>query len=154
MKTVIEQLTDFINALESKPNGGPIRVYAPANLWLEDDSMRVYVRRGNRIIFPGKLSVTLDIGTVVVDDDKQGQGYWTNFIDEAHRLNPWEATFVELVHNPILSASLIRNGWFPSPESLTQAVGSFFMPKDTEKYFNQQFLQQKFAPKNREFRVY
>lgn len=135
MKTVIEQLADFIDALENKTPEN----YAPANLWLQDDVMKVYVRKGRHIISSGKISTTLDVANVEVDEAKQGQGYWTKFISEAHKLNPWEATFIELVHNPILFASLMKRGWLPVPNS----PKSFFLPKDMKKYYDQQYLQQK-----------
>ena len=139
MKTVIEQLSDFIHALENKTPEN----YAPANLWIQDDIMRVYIRKGRHIIYPGMISTTLDIGAVEVVEEKQGEGHWTNFIAEAHKLNPWEATFIELVHNPDLFASLMRHGWLPVPTTITQAAKSFFMPKDTKKYYDQQYLKQK-----------
>lgn len=131
-KTVIEQLADFIKQAEDG-----IR-----NLWLSDDIMKVYVRMGRHIIGTGKISVTLDIASVEVEEENQGRGVWTEFLEKAHEMNPWEATYVECVHNPILATSLIRHGWMPVPLSSE----SFFMPKDIQKYFEQQRLKQKFFP--------
>lgn len=138
MKTVIEQLRDFIDALENKTSES----YAPSNLWLQDDVMRVYVRKGRRIIYPKKISTTLDIGSVTVEEDEQGKGHWTTFIKAAHQLHPWEATFVESVLNLDLAASLIRHGWFSAPPPATD---SYFFPKDPEKFYQQQYLQQKYS---------
>jgi len=136
MKTVIEQLADFIKSSEDSHTN---------NLWLQDDIMKVYVRKGRHMVYPGKLSTTLDIAAVEVDEDKQSQGHWTAFLDKAHEMNPWEATYVENTLNPILATSLIRHGWMPVPGAYPE---SFFMPKDSAKYFEQQFLQQKFSKRN------
>jgi hypothetical protein len=136
MKTVIEQLAEFIKDSENSYTN---------NLWLQDDIMKVYVRKGRHMVYPGKLSTTLDIAAVEVDEDKQGQGYWTDFLDKAHEMNPWEATYVENTLNPVLATSLIRHGWMPVPGSFPE---SFFMPKDSAKYFDQQFLHQKFSKRN------
>jgi len=134
MKTVLEQLADFIKESEDK------HVY---NLWLGDDNMKVYVRKGRHMIYPGKLSTTLDIASVEVDEDKQRQGIWSDFLDKAHEMNPWDATYVENVHNPIIQVSLIKHGWLPVPGVWPE---SFFMPKDTAKYYDQQYMKQKYFP--------
>ena len=134
MKTVLEQLADFIKESEE--------TYT-RNLWLGDDKMKVYVRKGRHILGFGKLVWTLDIASVEVDEDKQGQGLWTDFLDKAHEMNPWEATHVECVHNPILAASLLRHGWMPVPGAYPE---SFFMPKDVAKYYDQLYMKQKYFP--------
>ena len=131
--TVIEQLAEFIKECEDK------HTY---NKWLADDIMNVYVRMGRHMVYPGKLSTTLDIASVSVDEDKQGQGAWTDFLDKAHAMNPWEATYIESVLNPVLAASLIRHGWMPVPNSYPE---SFFMPKDSGKYWDMQYLLQKLS---------
>lgn len=132
--TVLEQLADFIKNTE---NG--VR-----NLWLEDDVMRVYVRKGMHILSQGqRASITLDIAAVEVDEEKRGRGHWSEFLTKAHEMNPWDATFVECVHNPELAASLMRQGWMNAPGVVME---SFFLPKDMDKYYNQLFLRQKFNP--------
>ena len=131
--TLLEQLQQFIGDTETSH----LR-----NLWISDDIMKVYVRKGRHILsVGGKLATTLDIAAVEVDEDHQGQGYWTAFLDKAHEMNPWDATYVENALNPVLAASLLRHGWFPVPGAYPE---SFFMPKDTAKFFNEQYLQQKF----------
>lgn len=134
MKTVLEQLVDFIKESEEK------HVY---NLWLGDDTMKVYVRKGRHMVYPGKLSTTLDIASVEVDEDKQGQGVFSDFLDKAHEMNPWDATYIENVLNPVLATSLIRHGWLPVPGAYPE---SFFMPKDTAKYYDQLYKKQKYFP--------
>ena len=111
--TVLEQLAEFIEGANSRYT---------ANSWLSDDKMNVYVRKGFHVIANNKAAWTLDIASVVVH--KQKQGTWTDFIHKAHELNPWEATFVECVHNPILAAWLGRNGWQVAPGLIPE---SFFL---------------------------
>lgn len=132
--TVLEQLADFIKNTES----------GLRSLWLEDDVMKVYVRKGYHVIHQGgKAAITLDIAAVEVIEEKRGQGHWADFVTKAHEMNPWEATFVECVHNPELAASLMKHGWMVAPGV---AMESFFLPKDIGKYYDQMFLKQKFNP--------
>jgi len=132
--TVIEQLADFIKNAE---NG--LR-----NLWLEDDVMKVYVRKGHHIISQNRnIATTLDIAAVEVVQEKRNQGHWSNFLAKAHEMNPWDATFVECVHNQDLAISLLKHGWMQSPGV---AMESFFLPKDIDKYYDQMFAKQKFNP--------
>lgn len=128
-KTIIEKLAIFIQ--DSEKN-------LTRSMWISDEYMSVYVRKAKRYL-SGKMSTTLDIASVTIDEDKQGQGIWTDFLAKAHELNPWDATYVENVLNPILAGSLLRHGWIVMGES-------FLMPKDPAKYFEQQFLKQKFTP--------
>lgn len=129
---VIEQLANFIT------NSDSVR-----NLWLEDEVMKVYVRKGYHIVFPGsRASVTLDIASVSVNEENQQQGYWTNFLAKAHEMNPWEATFIECVLEPRLAASLLKHGWMNAPGVMGE---SYFMPKDFDKYYNTLYTQQKFG---------
>lgn len=132
--TVLEQLTDFIKNTES----------GLRSLWLEDEVMKVYVRKGHHIIQQGgRIATTLDIAAVEVVEEKRGQGHWADFVTKAHEIHPWEATFVECVHNPDLASSLIKHGWMAAPGV---AGESYFLPKDMGKYYDQMFLQQKFNP--------
>ena len=115
--TIIEQLVEFISDSDKKKFGN--------SKWISDDVMQVYVRKGYHLIF-GKTHTCLDLANVTVIESKQGQGLWRNFLAEAHSLNPWEATYVECVHNQILAQSLLRNGWTPN------LYESYFMLKETE----------------------
>lgn len=120
--TVIEQLAKFIE--EHKDS------YI-ASEWLSDEHMQVYVRRGRRSLISNAFCFTLDIANVVVEEGSQRQGRWSEFLEKAHEMNPWDATFVECVHNPILITHLAKLGWYIQQES-------FFMPKDTQKFFEEQ----------------
>lgn len=127
-----------------RPN---MSLYGVRNLWLQDDTMKVYVRKGFHILSQGqRVSVTLDIAAVEVEEEKRGQGYWNEFLTKAHEMNPWDATFIECVHNPRLAASLIRHGWINVPSNMPGRIESFFLPKDIDKYYNQLLLKQKFNP--------
>lgn len=120
--TVLEQLDNFIKESEAK---------FLRNLWLEDDDMKVYVRKGRHILGTGQNAViTLDIATVEVNEGKQNQGIWTNFLYHAHEMNPWDATYIENILNPILSVSLVKNGWIPviKPGLYSEC---YYMPKDS-----------------------
>ena len=122
--TIIEKLSEFI---KNADNSGP------RNLWIEDENMKVYVRKSRRLL-AGKMICALDIATISVDESKQRQGFCTNFLTEAHESNPWDATFVECVLDKNLSSSLIRRGWILKEGEETE---SFFMPKDIAKYYDQ-----------------
>ena len=109
MNQIITKLKEFIDSKHR-------------NLWIQDDFMSVYVRKGNHFIEKTILS-TLDIASVEVEESKRNQGIWTNFLNQAHEINPYQATYIECVHNIILSDSLVKHGW--------QTVGeSFYIRKD------------------------
>src|SRR5215831_2044609 len=74
------------------------------NEWLEADDMKVYVRRGYH-----QCGFCLDVASVEVYD--KGEGTFTRFLEAAHAMNPWDATFVECVNNERLAAFLLRNGF-------------------------------------------
>jgi hypothetical protein len=132
--SLIEQLKLFMQEAEER---------LVSSRWIHDENMKVYVRKGRRSVYPGQMSITLDIATVEVDEDKQGQGLWTTFLEKAHELNPWEATYIENVLNPVLAESLIRHGWMIANSNF--GSHSFFMPKDSAKYHKQQYLKQKYV---------
>jgi hypothetical protein len=104
----IDQLKIFIeNASESRFGKSE---------WLHFDFMQVYVRKGFHKI-ENKLCTCLDIASIEVDEEKQNQGLFKNFLLQAHDLNPWDATYIENVLNPHLAKHLIKNGWIQIGES-------------------------------------
>lgn len=110
--TVIEQLSNFIqtdNGLRSR------------NAWLEDDLMKVYVRKASHLI-GHDIRQCLDIASVEVF--VQQKGTWTEFLWNAHEINPWEGTHIENVLNPHLFKWLGRNGFVLLPDGF-----SFYLPK-------------------------
>lgn len=104
-----------------------------ANEWLKSDEMEVYVRRGRHVIYPGKISVCLDIATINVHERRQG--IFSQFVEEAHALNPWEFTYIENVLTGFLIPHLVRNNWTPIGES----DACFYKPKDIEKHYDRLF---------------
>lgn len=128
--TIIEQLQQFIKDAET----GDSR-----NLWIADDDMQVYIRKGHHLLPNGKIATTLDIANVTVEPSKQRKGLWTAFLAKAQEINPWEGVYVECVHTPYLAMSLMKQGWIGVNNN-----ESFFMPKDMVKYQSQQRLQRKF----------
>lgn len=126
-QTIIEQLKEFIEIAESKYSH---------NSWIQDDKIKVYLRKGRHVVHPHILATTLDIGAVEVDEKFQKQGIWTNFLNQAITLNPWEGVYIECVHNLDLAASLFKRGWFQVAQSITSAPESFYMPKNHRDYFD------------------
>jgi hypothetical protein len=97
---VITQLYNFITKANSRQFGN--------NQWLEDDIMQVYVRKATRLI-ENELKTTLDIANIEVYD--KGKGTGSQFFNEAHKINPWQATYFENVLNPRLGKFLLANGY-------------------------------------------
>jgi GNAT superfamily N-acetyltransferase len=121
---ITQQLLDFIEKAEN----GNIR-----SLWIGNNTISVYVRKGyHRIINKQgqeKIEQTLDIAAVEVDEKMRGQGLFTKFLEEAHKINPWKATYVECVHNRDLALFLLRNGYVCAPGV---SMESFFLLKENE----------------------
>lgn len=86
------------------------------NEWIHDAFMKVYVRKAFHRLRTNEILTTLDIASVEVYEEYRNQGLWTEFIHHAHLINPWEATFIECVHNSTLYKSLLRHGWSLLPE--------------------------------------
>lgn len=116
-----KELEKFIDESENKR----IR-----NKWIDDENMKVYVRKGYRLINK-KMVQTLDIASIAVDEDKRRMGFCSKFLEEAHELNPWDATFVECVLNQNLACHLLRNGW-----NMKEEENSFYKLKKEIKEFS------------------
>jgi|694.fasta_scaffold12015_38 hypothetical protein len=86
------------------------------NLWIQDDYMSVYVRKAKRFLDKSFLT-TLDIASVEVEESKRNCGLWSNFLRQSHEINPYQATYVESVLNPILFESLSKHGWIIAGEN-------------------------------------
>ena len=125
--TVLERLKEFVD--EGKDSG-----YVPPK-WIDDDDMKVYVRKGRHILQGGKVRVTLDIANVTVEEDKRGKGIFSNFLEKAHEMNPWDATYVECVHNQDLAVFLLKSGWMMVDPTLTVGANSFFLMKNWDDFF-------------------
>ena len=109
-KTCVEQLRAFL------------RRDAP-NEWLADAEMRVYVRKGVHAI-GGRLRRTLDVADIEVFEPGEGKG--TRFINQAHRLHRFEATYVENLLNRRFMEHMLREGWLVVPESKDAPTWSLY----------------------------
>lgn len=100
--SVIESLKEFLSESEK---------LIINRKWIDDDDMKVYVRKSRRLLTPDLISVCLDIASVEVEEEKQGKGIFSSFLEKAHEMNPWDATYIECVVNQKLRAFLEREGW-------------------------------------------
>lgn len=128
--TVLEQLEEFI--VKSKDS------FYVLPKWIDDKDMKVYIRKGRHLLRSGgKIQVCLDIASVEVDEDKRGNGIFSNFLKKAHEMNPWDATYVECVHNKDLDTFLVKSGWMmvENPSFGIDGPQSFFLMKDWNNFF-------------------
>lgn len=96
MRSIIQQVDDFI-------------ISSYTNLWLEDDILNVYVRKGKRYI-EGNISETFDVANILSINKKyEKQGYFKAFMLKVEELGM--TIFVECIHNPKLTEMLQKNGY-------------------------------------------
>lgn len=106
----IELLKEFV--AKHKEGGGKRCI----NEWLVGDDMEVYVRRSVYRSIGGDRLVCLDIANIEVAE--KGQGHFTEFLRDAHAINPWGATYVESVLEERLHDFLTKEGFLVQPLSL------------------------------------
>jgi hypothetical protein len=94
--TGVEALADWIKRIGT-------RKYM-TNEWLYASDMKVYVRKGFHV-----CGTCLDIASIEVYD--KGEGTFTAFLEAAHAMNPWDATFCESVQEERLCSFLKRKGF-------------------------------------------
>ncbi len=112
---ILEKIAKFIQDSQKTPF---------KSKWLSDKLMEVYIRHGRKVLVHGKgIQQTFDIANVTVY--KKSKGTWTNFIGKVHAINPFDATYVECVHNERLASWLIRNNWLRAANCSI----SYFLPK-------------------------
>jgi hypothetical protein len=96
MKTITDQLDDF---MESSFN----------NLWLNDDILSIYVRKGNHL-FRGEILATLDVANIgTIPDEYKGKGHFKRFMKKAESIGL--PIWVECIHNPDLVQMLVKHGY-------------------------------------------
>ncbi len=81
-----------------------------ARAWLENPDIKVYVRKSQRLI-EGKMVTALDISNATVPEDRRGQGVFTRFLNMAHDINPWDATYVENAQEDRFANYFWRRDW-------------------------------------------
>jgi len=69
------------------------RASSKAREWLEEGPLRVYVRWTTRLL-GGQLVRSLDLATFDVDEDQQGQGVCTRFVQRAEELADREQCYL------------------------------------------------------------
>jgi hypothetical protein len=89
------------------------------NKWIYDDKMKVYIRKGYHCI-NNNLFKTLDIASIEVFIT--GNGIGTSFIDIAHAINPFEATYIESVLNERFLKHLLKDNWILQENSIPPSV--------------------------------
>ena len=77
---------------------------------LQRTAFALYVRCSLRDI-EGIELVTLDIAAVQVPEKFRGRGWFRSFRQIAEALNPWHATYYEMVHNDRLAVHLQSAGY-------------------------------------------
>jgi hypothetical protein len=80
------------------------------NSWIELKHLRVYLRKSNRYLDKNTTTPCLDIASISVDENKQGQGIFTKFLDKfeniAKKLD--RIVFIESILNDRLLKFLIE----------------------------------------------
>lgn len=91
--------------------------------------MEIYVREGYHYI-NGMKRTTFDIANVEVYHKRQG--IFTQFLKEVEEINPWDAVYVECVHNVLLEAFLLKQGytWVETNSSRDITPPSFYKMKE------------------------
>jgi hypothetical protein len=111
---MVEAVADFIQRSHTK------HVY---NEWLYTGEMQLYVRKGIHYLEYEKCD-TLDLASFEVFE--KGKGTFTTFVTQVHAINPWDATYIECVHNDRLRNWLERHGFHKEPDS---SPGTYYLWK-------------------------
>lgn len=85
------------------------RAVVSERLHLRRNGFRLYVRRSLREI-EGRTIQTLDIAAIEIPKRFRGRGWFRSFRTIAEALNPWDATYYEMVNNSDLAAHLATAG--------------------------------------------
>lgn len=71
------------------------------NAWIEEDYVKIYVRKSIRNI-NGKLFHFLDLASIEVEEEYQNSGIFTKLITDILSIYPDLNIFVEAILNPII----------------------------------------------------
>ncbi len=103
---MIDLLSEWMKRVENKS--------FMTNDWLYGSDMQLYVRKSTPRLLEGRLAgrerkaICLDLASFEVY--KKGEGRFAEFLRQAHEMNPWDATYVECVHNIGLRGFLSKSG--------------------------------------------
>ena len=90
------------------------------NIWIQEPHLDAYVRKSFRLLDASTTATPcLDIGSIEVDEDKQGRGIFTAFLKRfeqaAKKAN--RAVYVESILNDRLLTFLLSRGYQLTPNS-------------------------------------
>lgn len=71
---------------------------------------KVYVRRAQRLI-NRKITQCLDLASIEIHEDLQGQGIASAILDLMEEINPWDTVYVENVLNEDFANTLRKRGY-------------------------------------------
>jgi hypothetical protein len=100
-KSVEDQLRSFIEVADARQ--------WPRSTWIYSDTLDVYVRKGSHLLDTERTC--LDIASIQVPESLWRQGIFSRFVMAAHEMHPWEATYIENAHNPIIRNWCEKHGW-------------------------------------------
>ena len=103
--------TNIMNAFEEFLSSDQYNTYLRSG-----QSMRVYVRKSNRLI-DGKITECFDVANINVSPTMRGKGIGIGCIMQMHEASPYPVTVVESILNEDLYAALKRRGWEDIPRS-------------------------------------
>lgn len=83
--------------------------------------VQLYTRKGHHAIGNSVVN-TLDIASLVIEEDYRGMKIGRRVINEIHRINPFGYTYIESLLNTSLYYHLIENGWIDVPRSTPPCV--------------------------------
>jgi hypothetical protein len=83
------------------------------NEWLYGQEMEVYVRKGKHYLNKN-MYTCLDIANIKVYNP--GAGVFTLFLMYMEKMNPWDAIFIENVHNERFQKFFIRRDYTEIPD--------------------------------------
>lgn len=95
--------------LSSWLNDPALKSLVPKRAWIESDEGKIYLRLTSRLIANDRQD-TIDLATVEIDPDHEGQGVFRKCLEviERHAAQNNRTVFVESVLSPILASTLAR----------------------------------------------
>lgn len=81
--------------------------------WCENDQIKMYIRYTPQRYINGLHISTIDIASISVNPDMQGQGILTHYLSEIENKYPQIPIFVESILNKKFKKWLIKRGYQP-----------------------------------------
>lgn len=120
LSNILQQLEDFAKSDSMMPNRD-----------IENAAIKVYVRRSRRCVLRSshKVLKCLDIAAISVRERYRRQGLFTDFMIGAHEINPFEMTYLECIHNPLIIDWCIKRGWSLDDKNGQDEIKDFYLLK-------------------------